>query len=248
MLEDFVCVVVVIDCDLTLNGDWIFRKGVCVPGSITVHNGSITVGENGYMISGLTRVENGDVIVENGGVWLNRNELVCRELTVRNGYFYNTAGLHEIDSIHVAGEFVNVSGWIDLEECLIHVEWGRFASLSNLYLHGCEITIEKDGRVDSFQGSYSIDSQCHIKNDGSLTLTAWEWQEQNMDVEIINRGEMHLMDGARFYGLLDNYGEIYVYGFIPVNGTLNNYGKIYNEGGSFYAENGEITGNSPINR
>lgn len=246
-LDDPACQVVAIDCDLELNGDWTFQKGICVAGSINVHNGSLTVSDGGYMISGPTRAANGTVTVKDGGIWLNRSELVCNELTVRDAHFYNTGWLHEIDRISVAGEFVNVTGGVDMEDRVFHVEWGRLLSLSRLYLHGCEITIDEGGEFSSFNGNYSIDSQCRIKNYGNFAFCGWEWQEQRLDAEIENHGDMSLTSGAEVYGSIENYGAIHVHGFIPVNGIVNNYGDIFHVNGKLYAVDGEITGNPPIN-
>lgn len=248
-LEDPACQVVAIDCDLELHGDRVFPKNICVPGSITVHDGSLTLTNGAYMISGDTRVESGNLIVEDGAVWLNRSQLKCNELIVRNGSsFFNNGWMNEVGRLELShSNFTNVCGSADLTGSALEVTHGRFLSLSLLYLHDCDIIVGEGGELSSFHGYFSIDSGTRIENHGRIAFYAWEWQEQMLDVAMENYGTLHVADGARIYGAIDNYGTIEVNGFIPVNGTVKNHGEIVNYYGNLYAVDGEITGNAPVN-
>lgn len=248
-LEDPACQVVAIDCDLELHGDRVFPKNICVPGSITVHDGSLTLTNGAYMISGDTRVESGNLIVEDGAVWLNRSQLKCNELIVRNGSsFFNNGWMNEVGRLELShSNFTNVCGSADLTGSALEVTHGRFLSLSHLYLHDCDIIVGEGGELSSFHGYFSIDSGTRIENHGQMRLDAWEWQEQMLDITMENYGFLRVNSGNRIYGSIDNYGTIEVcYGAIPVNGTVNNHGEIICYSGNLYAVDGQITGNSPV--
>ena len=246
-LKDPACQIIAIDCDLELNGDWVFTKNVCVAGSITVHDGSLTLSNGSYMISADTRVENGDVIIEEGSTWLNRSDLRCRELIVRDSAFFNTGWFSEVGRISVEGSnFCNVTGSIDLTGRSIRIETGRFVSLGHLYLHDCEIFVTEGSEFNSYNGQFSIDSGCRIENQGIMHYSGWEWQEMTLDADVVNYGEMLFTEGTKLYGSLVNHGEIHVHGFVPVNGMVENRGRITNYYGKLYAVDGEITGNPPV--
>lgn len=247
-LDDPDCAVIFIDRALEITGDWTFNKGIAVSGSLTVHDGSLTL-SGGYMISGDTRVENGAVIVEEGGVWLNRSELTCEELIVRSGgNLVNNGWINDVDRISIDGGILRcVTGGIDLVDRQIHVENGLLLSLSHLSFQGCEIVIGEGGDISSFNGNCSFGSQCRIENRGRMSIHGWEWQEMHLDVDMTNYGELSLADGAEFSGSLVNRGIVNVHGFIPVNGTIENRGEIINHYGKLYALDGEITGKAPVN-
>lgn len=245
-LEDPACQIIAIDCDLELNGDWAFAKNVCVTGSVTVHDGSLTLCNESYWISADTRVENGDIIIEEGSTWLNRSDLRCRELIVRNASFFNTGWFSEVGRISVEGSnFCNVTGSIDLTGRTLTIN-GRFISLSHLYLHDCEITVSEGAELSSFNGNFAIDSGCRIENHGHMGLHGWEWQEMILNADTVNYGDITFADGVQLFGSLVNHGEIHVHGFVPVNGTVENRGKIICFYGKLYAVDGEITGNPPV--
>ena len=204
----------VVDINLGYNG----------PGMISLDN------SNG-VLGGEVNLNGGSLKLNQAVLYSTNNIGHAMNITLdNNSHFYHPWELimDEGFSINIAsGSFVTgsfeIKGNIDIGKN------GRMDLIGYVTLYdGCSIVNNGALIFENKEHWFHEGSSVINNGDGFMDIEGWEWQSNEFNGEIINRGQFDLGVHATINGKLRNEGEMELFDcLLKINGTVENNGKAY---------------------